>query len=109
MGGAMAFRGNAPANSTVKVKLSADLGNSGNAFLMVGAGPFGSNPTGDAIVVAPGASDSLTISTPASGILKVTVDFSDSDDSGHLEVTGPQGFRDGDPIQGDPTTWVYSV
>lgn len=105
----MAFRGDAPANTTVSVRFAADANNSGNALLMVGAGPFGGSPSGDATVVAPGGAATLTVATPASGILKITVDFSDGEDSGSLDVTAPGGFDDGDPIQGDPTVWTYSI
>jgi hypothetical protein len=104
----MSFRGDIPANTMAEVKLSADFSNSGNAILMAGSGPFGSDPTGKSTVVAPGGSDTLKIQTPNEGIVKVVVDFSDDDDSGVLEVKTSGGFKDGDPIAGD-TSWTYSV
>lgn len=105
----MAFRGRAPANATVTVKLTLDFSCTGSAVLMAGAGAAGGDANAGSVVVAPGGFGSVKVKTPAKGILKAVVDFTDSDDSGRLDVTAPGGFANGAAIQGDPTRWTFSV
>jgi len=104
----MSYRGDAPANATITITLTADSNNSGKAMLTAGVGVAGGEPKGGAELVDPGKTGSVTVKTPKKGILKVVVDFTDEDDSGDLEVTGPGGFSDGETIEGD-TVWTYSV
>jgi hypothetical protein len=104
----MPYRGDAPPNATVTVTLRTNITNSGDAFLVATSAPFSGGGNGESTVVAPGATGSVHVVTPASGILKVDVDYKDDDvDAGQLDVTAT-GFHDGDVVQGD-TDWTYSV
>lgn len=105
----MPYRGDAPANATITVRLALDASSRGNALLMAGAGAAGAGAKAKTLVVAPGGQGSVKVTTPNKGILKAVVDFSGSNDSGRLDVTAPGGFADGDSINHDPTNWTYSV
>jgi hypothetical protein len=102
------YRGDAPPNTLITVTLRTNITNSGNALLVATASPFGGGGNGESIIIARGTSGSVQVTTPASGILKIDIDYKDDNlDAGELEVTAA-GFRDGGVVEGD-TVWTYSV
>ena len=79
---------------TATLELASDA--SGSAQLMI------AHPSGvDATSVAPGASDSVSLTPTARGILKVLVDMNSPEDSGLLVVApaGPDGAVTGDQVE----------
>lgn len=81
-----------------KVTATLELANdaSGPAQLMI------AHPSGvDATSVAPGTSDSVSLTPTSRGILKVLVDMKGQTDSGTLTVTppGPDGPVTGDQVE----------
>jgi len=102
------YRGDIPPNTTATIRFLADFSSSGTAILMAGSAAFGGTPTTKSAVVAPGGSGTLDIPVPKDGIVKVDVDFRADDDSGRLDVSTTNGFKDGDSVVGDQS-WTYSI
>jgi hypothetical protein len=104
----MAFKGIIPIGSTVKATFSANFTNSGSALLLISFAPLSGPARAATRAIAPGGRDSVEITAPETGFLRVFVDVTDDDDGGVLETKVSGVDQDSDRITGDDT-WLYTV
>jgi hypothetical protein len=98
------FKGSIPVGTKVEATLALDAACSGSAIILIGWGSAAGGAS-DGVIVAPGASATVSVTPKKRGILRVLVDMSEEADTGRLGVipaTPPE------PISGD-TTWGYVV
>jgi hypothetical protein len=108
MEGEMAFKGVIRTGSTVEAELLLDHTASGPAFLLLGFGRPGGEPSGDGGTANPGGIAHAKQRLDARGRLEVGVDMSANSDTGVLVVSVDRQEKTRKNITGD-TVWVYSV
>lgn len=102
------FKGLLKIGKPVEVTFRSDYSNSGTAHLLVAHGRAGQDTISDSVLIAPGASASVSLTPSGKGLLKIVLDVASPTESGMLEVVIGKKPATPEAVKGD-VVWTYSV